>query len=81
MLNFLTCISTTFSKQAVKALVRLCVCAWWIQRVAGGPDHPPKNHKNIGFPSNTRPNPRKNLKVTKPAFNVGPSLVRQRNAI
>ena len=28
MLNFLTCISTTFSKQAVKALARLCVCAW-----------------------------------------------------
>ena len=27
MLNFLTCISTTFSKQAVKALARLCVCA------------------------------------------------------
>ena len=42
MLNFLTCISTTFSKQAVKALARLCVCAWadaegghgvWIQTV------------------------------------------------
>ena len=28
MLNFLTCISTTSSKQAVKALARLCVCAW-----------------------------------------------------
>ena len=28
MLDFLTCISTTFSKQAVKALARLCVSAW-----------------------------------------------------
>ena len=28
MLNFLTCISTTFSKQALKALARMCVCAW-----------------------------------------------------
>ena len=32
-----------------------------------------KNHKNIGFPSNTRPYPLKNHKVTKPAFNVWPS--------
>ena len=83
MLKFLTCISTTFSKQAVKALVRLCVCAW-VDPEGGrgsGPPPPPKNHKTIGFPSNTRPNPLKNLKVTKPAFNVGPSLVRQRNAI
>ena len=35
----------------------------------GGPD-PLKNHKNIGF-----------LSKTKPAFNVGPSTARQRNAI
>ena len=92
MLNFLTCISTTFSKQAVKALARLCVCAWadsegdmgsgprlcvcawadsegghggWTQtvrmRMGGfrggtwGLDTPPplKNHKTIGFSSNT----------------------------
>ena len=33
-----------------------------------------KNHKNIGIPSNTGP-------ATKPAFNVGPSSARQRNAI
>ena len=74
MLNFLTCISTTFSKQAVKALARLCVCAWadsggggawgldpdcayahgWIQRgdMGSGP-HPLKNHKTMGFSSNT----------------------------
>ena len=44
--------------------------------------HPPsthtplKNHKNIGFPSNTE-----NHEATKPAFNVGPSSARQQNAI
>ena len=73
MLNFLTCISTTFSKQAVKALARLCVCAWadskgghgvWTQTVRmrmggfrggtwGLDPHPLKNHKTIGFSSNT----------------------------
>ena len=31
---------------------------------------PLKNHKNIGFRSNTGPDPLKNHKVTKPAFNV-----------
>ena len=30
-------------------------------------------HKNIGFPRNTGPDPLKNHKATKPAFNVGPS--------
>ena len=45
------------------------------------PGPPPlKNHKNIGFPSNTGPDPLKNHKVTKPTFNVGPSSARQRNA-
>ena len=47
----------------------------------GGPDPPPlKNHKNIGFLSNTGPDPLKIHKATKPAFNVGPSSARQRNA-
>ena len=40
-----------------------------------------KNYKIIGFPSNTGPDPLKNHKATKPAFNVGPSSARQRNAI
>ena len=47
-----------------------------IQRGGGdrGPDPPPlKNHKIIGFLSNTGPDPLKNHKATKPAFNVGPS--------
>ena len=39
----------------------------------GGPD-PPEESQNIGFFSNTGPDPLKNHKATKPAFNVGPSL-------
>ena len=42
---------------------------------------PLKNHKNIGFLSNTGPYPQKNHKATKPAFNVGPPSARQLNAI
>ena len=34
---------------------------------------PLKNHKNIGFLSNTGPDPLKNHKASKPAINVGPS--------
>ena len=48
---------------------------------AGGPDPPPENHKNIGFLSNTGLDPLKYHKATKPAFNVGPSSIRLRNAI
>ena len=40
-----------------------------------------KIHKNTGFLSNTGPDPLKNHKSTKPAFNVGSSSARQRNAI
>ena len=48
-----------------------------------GPDPPPplKYHKNIGFPSNTDPDPLKIHNGTKPAFNVGPTSTSQRNAI
>ena len=84
MLNFLTCISTTLSKLAVKALARLCVCVWADPEGGGGGQGvrtPLKNHKTIGFSSNTGTDPLKNHKVIKPALNVGPSLVRQRNAI
>ena len=42
---------------------------------------PLKNHKNIGFLSNSGPDPLKNHKATEPAFNVGPSLAHQRKAI
>ena len=43
----------------------------------GGIRTPLKNHKNIGFLSNTGPDPLKNHKATKPAFNVGPPSARQ----
>ena len=45
------------------------------------PPPPLKNHKNIGFLSNTGPDPLKNHKATKPVFNVGTSSTRQGNAI
>ena len=37
-------------------------------------------NKAIGFLSNTGPDLLENHKATKPAFNVGPSSARQRNA-
>ena len=57
---------------------------WADPEGVGRPDPPPllKNHKNIGFPkSNICPDPLNNHKATKPAFNVGPTSARQRNAI
>ena len=43
-----------------------------------GVQTPMKNHKNIGFLSNTGPDPLKNHKATKSVFNVGPSSAHQR---
>ena len=40
-----------------------------------------ENHKNIGYLCNTGPDPLKNHKATKPAFNVRPSSACQRSAI
>ena len=48
-----------------------------IQTGGQGSGPPLKNHKNIGFLSNTGPDPLKNHKTTKPAFNVWPSSARQ----
>ena len=48
-----------------------------IQRGGLGGWTPLKNHKNIGFLSNTGPDTLKNHKAAKPAFNVGPSSARQ----
>ena len=45
------------------------------------PPPPPAKSKNIGFLSNTGPDPLKYHKATKSAFNVRPSSARQRNAI
>ena len=47
----------------------------------GGPDPLLKIHKNIGFHITTGPDPLKKHNATKPAFNVGPTSARQRNAI
>ena len=47
----------------------------------GGPDPPLKNHRNIGFHSNSGPDPLKKHKATKSALNVGPLAARTRNAI
>ena len=52
-----------------------------IQRGTGGPDPQLRKSQNIGFLSNTGPDPIKNHEATKQAFNVGPSSTRQRNAI
>ena len=46
----------------------------------GGPDTL-RNYKNIGFLSNTGPDPLKNHKATRPAFSDGQPSSRQRSAI
>ena len=51
-----------------------------LEGVTGGLD-PLKNHNNIGFLSNTDPDPLENHNATKPAFNDGPSLACHKNAI
>ena len=61
-------------------------CHGRIQRGGGGGGRGsgpprPENSQNIGFSSNTGPDPLNNRKATKPAFNIGPSSARQRNAI
>ena len=45
------------------------------------PPPPLKNHKNIGFLSNTDPDPLENHKATKPAFNAGPTAACKQNTI
>ena len=45
------------------------------------PPSPLRNKKDMGFLSNTSPDPLKNHKATKPAFSVEPVSTRQRNAI
>ena len=52
-----------------------------IQRRGQGVRTPLQNHKNMGFRCNTGPDPLENHKATQPAFNVGTSSARQRNAI
>ena len=72
-------IKAHFSTVVTAASVNACTSG-----SRGGRGHgfrtPLENHKNIGFLSNN-PDPLKNHKATKPAFNVGPSFARQPNAI
>ena len=42
---------------------------------------PLKNHKNMGFLSNSGPDPLENYAATEPTSNVEASSARQRNAI
>ena len=63
-----------------KVLLALILgCHGRIQRGDRGSRPPPplKNHKKLGYLSNTGPDLLKNHKATKPAFNVGPLSVRQ----
>ena len=46
-----------------------------------GDSDPLENHKTIGFLMNTGPDPFKNQKATKPAFNVWPPSARHRNGV
>ena len=68
-------------KQPTHSAIKMIVCADPEGGAGVRTPPPPKNHKNVGFLSNTGPDPFKNHKATNPAFNVGPSSARQRNAI
>ena len=64
--------------------LHLSISSWADPEGGGGGQGvrtPLKNHKNTGFLRNTGPDPLKSKNDIKPAFNVGPSLARQRNAI
>ena len=58
-----------------------CIQSMRGSRGRTGVQTPPEESQNTGFLSDTGPYPPKNHKATKPAFNVEPSSVRQRNAI
>ena len=63
-------------------LIRIMFVHVRIQRGdRGSGPPPPGKYKNIGFLSNAGPDSLKITKATKPAFNVGPSSARKRNAI
>ena len=59
----------------------MCGSRWGWQGVRSPPHPSLKNHKNLGFLAIQVWVPLKNNKATKPAFNVGPSSARQKNAI
>ena len=69
-----------FWSETLTALV-LCVYMCGSRGRDRGSGLPQKNHKNVGFLSNTGPDPLKKHKAVKPAFNARPSSARQRNTI
>ena len=75
---FILCASSECSGETART-----VCSMRGSRGEDRGSGPPplKNHKNIGFLSNTGLGPLKNDKATKPAFNVGARSALQRNAI
>ena len=80
----LICSSNNLTIHRVHSFVKFLLQSYMLSRRGGGGgcrDDSPENHKNIGFLSNTGPDPLKNHKATKPAFKVEPSSARQRNAI
>ena len=71
------------AQSSVSAHTKVYVAETWADpegRTGSGPP-PPKKSQNIAFLSSTGPDPLKNHKAAKPAFNVWPSSARQRNAI
>ena len=71
------------------ALILLCSCVDPVGGGGGGgggvqgvqTPPPPEKSQNIGFLSNTGPDPLKNHKATQPVFNDGPSSAHQGNTI
>ena len=76
--HYVTYVLAGFGKSILALILG---CDGRIQSGGQGVRTPRKNHKNLGFLSNTGPDLLKNHKATKPAFNVGPLSARQRNAI
>ena len=62
-------------------LIHYNACAGPEWGTKGQDPPPPENLQKIGFLSNSDLDPQKNYEATEPAFNVGQSSARQRNAI
>ena len=69
-----------YTKCMLGVLILMGIVHGRIKRGGQGVRTPPlKNHINKGFLCNTGPDPLKNHKATKPAFNVEPSSARKPN--
>ena len=70
---------TTFGVSKLKRKLHRLVRVYThvrIQRGDSGPDPPLNSHTDIGFLSNSGPEPLKNKEATEPAFKAGPSSAR-----